>query len=136
MAGDGRAIGRTVCFGNGATNRCCCCFRGIIIIIITITGDRAIVNEPLWDGVGTRSPEIERARQERVEAARRALLDDYAPSSGGGGGGSGGSEDSPSMGRGDPLQDVLFGRGGIATTSSDSADDNEFPEGMDPRSFY
>jgi Protein of unknown function (DUF1415) len=94
----------------------------------------AIGNEPLWDGVGT-PPEIERARQERLEAARRALLDDYNPSSGGGGGDSG-SEGGPSMGRGDPLQDVLFGRGGIATTSSDSDEDNEFPEGMDPRSFY
>jgi hypothetical protein len=93
---------------------------------------------PLWDGVGT-PPEIERARQQRLEAARRALLDDYAAVSSGGSGGGSSSNNSegnnPSMGRGDPLQDVLFGRGGI-TSASDNAEDNEFPEGMDPRSFY
>jgi hypothetical protein len=70
----------------------------------------------------------ERQRQERLEEARRAMLDDLV----------GGEFDRPSSSpfRGsDPLQDVMFGRGGIRERSPEDDDEN-FQEGMDPRTFY
>lgn len=67
--------------------------------------------------------EILSARNERMERARRALLSDF--------------EDRPSSNRepgvgSDPNTDVLFGKGGVRERS----DDDLFPEGLDPKSFY
>lgn len=67
--------------------------------------------------------EVARARQERIEAARRAIANDLTPET-----------KAPAMERGDQLTDVLFGKEGLAKTTSD--EDVDFPEGMDPRSFY
>lgn len=68
--------------------------------------------------------EILNARRERIEAARRSiqadLKDDFKPVPTGGIGS-------------DPNTDVLFGKGGLVGKSDE---DDLFPEGMDPRSFY
>lgn len=66
--------------------------------------------------------EIEHARKLRMAAARAAVLDDYTPEAA-----------SALSGRGDAMQDVLFGRGGVGSATDE---ENDFPEGMDPRSFY
>lgn len=75
--------------------------------------------------------EIARAKAQRMEAARAALFDDLRSSE---------ETSRPAMGRNDPIQDVLFGRGGIAERKSkdgdDDDDDKPFPKGMDPNSFY
>lgn len=69
--------------------------------------------------------EVARARQERIEAAKRAVMDDFKGDP---------ADENPMMGRGDRMSDVLFGKEGIGQTSDD--DDNVFPEGMDQRSFF
>jgi hypothetical protein len=89
---------------------------------------RNIVNE--FSGIEEvtteeRTPsEIERARQERMEEARRLMFNEF----------SGMEEGKSALGRGDPMQDVLFGRGGIPMERQE--DDEMFPEGMNPNSFY
>jgi hypothetical protein len=67
------------------------------------------------------SPQDVTARQARIEAARRALLDDFGPE--GGAGSSGGGDDV--------ANDVLFGKGGIPDRP-----DEQFNKGLDPSSFY
>jgi hypothetical protein len=69
--------------------------------------------------------EIARARQARRDAARKALLNDLA--------GASSSDTNVPGGRLDPMQEVLFGRGGIAARDPD---EELFPEGMNPDSFY
>jgi hypothetical protein len=72
--------------------------------------------------------EVVRARQARMDAARKALLNDVT---GAANPNSGSSGNIP--GRLDPMQEILFGRGGIGQRN---ADDELFPEGMNPDSFY
>jgi hypothetical protein len=81
-----------------------------------------LVKEQLGD-VGIYD-EIEKARLQRMNAARLALLSDF-------------DDDASNLNRvnsigSDPVTDVLFGKGGIPNQS----DDELFPQGMDPKSFY
>jgi hypothetical protein len=70
--------------------------------------------------------EIAQARQARIDAARKLLLEDVTQS--------GDQEQAArATGRRDPMQDVMFGRGGI---SGRNLDEEMFPEGMNPDSFY
>jgi hypothetical protein len=78
------------------------------------------------EGVGGPLPPAtspqEAARQARMEAARKALLEDFEDPDGGAG----------PTGRGqDETTDVLFGKGGIPDRP-----DEQFNKGLDPSSFY
>lgn len=70
--------------------------------------------------------EIARARQARIDAARMSMLEDVTST----------ADDSnrpANPGRSDPIQDVLFGRGGITNRN---VEEEMFPEGMNPDNFY
>ena len=69
--------------------------------------------------------EILQARQARLDAARNALRNDLT--------GANSPDNNTQGGRLDPMQEVLFGRGGI---TEQNPDDDLFPEGMNPDSFY
>ena len=75
---------------------------------------------------GSDIPEdIVRARQARIDAARRSVMEDLL-----------GESNSRSISKGnavDPIEEVLFGRGGIG---ENNGDDDLFPKGMNPDSFY
>lgn len=93
---------------------------------VTATVARSPVTDENSDTV---PDEVARARQARMEEARRALFDDLRSN----------EESSNRSGRsslGDPMTDVLFGRGGISVNVDEDDDDGIFPQGMDPKSFY
>jgi hypothetical protein len=71
----------------------------------------AVVEEPQVD-TSLNTPEGRRAA--RVAAARRAMIEDW-------GGEDEDAPDSGSRGFGDPMSDVLFGRGGIPEKEVDNA---------------
>jgi hypothetical protein len=79
-------------------------------------------------GTGGVPDEVARARQARIDEARRWLLDDVS------GAGQGGPQQPAAPRGGDPMQDVLFGRGGIPQRRNE--EDELFSEGMNPDSFY
>jgi len=90
----------------------------------------ATTDDAAVDHDGAIPEEIARAKAQRMEAARAALFDDLRSSE---------ETSRPAMGQSDPIQDVLFGRGGIAERKSKDGDDDvdkPFPKGMDPNSFY
>jgi hypothetical protein len=67
--------------------------------------------------------EIAKARQARLDAARRSVMEDLLG-------------DSSKVTKGssvDPVEEILFGRGGIG---ENKGDDDLFPQGMNPDSFY
>jgi hypothetical protein len=72
--------------------------------------------------------ELRKAKEARMEKARQAIFEDLR------------SDENASKNRGpsgrgrDEMTDVLFGRGGIASALAD--EDEIFPEGMNPDSFY
>lgn len=70
--------------------------------------------------------EVTRARQARIDAARQALLNDSA-------GGDDIAAGSQFTSRGDEMQNVYFGKGGVKNRDPN---DELFPEGMNPDSFY
>lgn len=94
----------------------------------TVVAAAAAVASPVQIGEGnnatTLPDEIARGRQERINAARKLLLDDISART---------DDRQTTPGRHDPMQDVMFGRGGI---SGRNAEDEMFPEGMNPDSFY
>jgi hypothetical protein len=69
--------------------------------------------------------EIARARQARIDAAKQFLMDDISGANSG--------DDRQAPGRHDPMQDVMFGRGGIGGRNDE---EDMYPEGMDPDSFF
>ena len=89
-----------------------------------------IAKSPISDDSTDAVPdEVAAARQARFEEARRALFDDLRSSEES-------SNRSSRSSLGDPMTDVLFGRGGISVNADDDGDDGLFPQGMDPKSFY
>jgi hypothetical protein len=71
--------------------------------------------------------ELKKAKQARMEKARQAIFDDLRSAENP-------SKDRGPLGRGDEMGDVLFGKGGIASALAD--EDEIFPEGMNPDSFF
>jgi hypothetical protein len=59
--------------------------------------------------------DVEALKQQRYDEARKAILSDIA-----------GQDETPDLGRGDEMSDVLFGRAGIKESSDDDADLDAF----------
>lgn len=89
---------------------------------IAESGASSLTPEPSPESpVGAQSDEpVMTEREKRMQAARQAMLDDLT-----------GADEDPTMGGGEGMTDVLFGKGGIP----DSSDEN-YSSGMDPNSFY
>jgi hypothetical protein len=79
---------------------------------------------------GTAIPEeIVRARQARIEAARKLVHGDLASNFD--------VQESSNDGRfQDPSEEIYFGRGGIKGIGGDDEEDDLFAKGMNPDSFY
>ena len=74
--------------------------------------------------------EIARARQARIDAARRSVMEDLIGDSNNNNNNMAATSKDTSV---DPMEEILFGRGGIG---ENNGDDDLFAKGMNPDSFY